>query len=358
MTADAAARPSTWPSWRGCCSPRAPSAWGPCSTNGSDETSTVAAPLPAATGGTDATRAGDVYRSVGRSVVQVRRQGGSGSGFVVQGQGTVVTNAHVVGNAKTVQLVLDDGADPIEARVLGTDASSDIAVVKTVDAKALDGRPALPLANSDQVTVGGLAVAIGYPLGLDRTVTQGIVSGIGRQIEAPNGFSIDKVIQTDAPINPGNSGGPLLDSRGRVIGVNSQIATAGSEGNVGIGFAVPANAVRDVVPVLERGGTVKRAYLGVSTSATANSSPGAQVVEVRPGGPASAAGVKAGAIIGSGGGDVITAIDGQQVSSPDDVAKVINGHRPGDDIKLRVKRGESTTTLTATLTERPNSAGP
>ena len=148
--------------------------------------------------------------------------------------------------------------------MLGTDASSDIAVLR-VDPSKTGGVKPLALANSDSVQVGDLAVAIGYPLGLDRTATAGIVSGLGRDIKAPNGFSIDKVIQTDAPINPGNSGGPLLDGAGRVIGINSQIATTGGGGgSVGIGFAVPSNTVRQVVPRLRTGSAIKRAYLGIS----------------------------------------------------------------------------------------------
>ncbi len=327
---------------------------------GSSKTITVAQPLPAAKGGTDATQTRRIYQTAGKSVVQVRRSGGSGTGFVIQGTpGTIVTNAHVVGTAKTVQLVIKDGGQPIPATVLGADESSDLAVVRADDVDDLDGLPALPLAESDDVQVGDLAVAIGYPLGLDRTVTQGIVSGIGRQIEAPNGFSIDKVIQTDAPINPGNSGGPLLDSRGRVMGVNSQIATAGSQGNVGIGFAVPSDAVRDVVPVLEQGGTIRRPYLGVTTTPTTDGRPGASVYKVEPGGPASDAGLKAGSLIGGTGGDTIVAIDGQQVSSPDDVGRIVGAHKAGDELQIRVRRsGGDDATVKATLAARPKSAGP
>ena len=152
----------------------------------------------------------------------------------------------------------DDDASPVNARVVGTDPSSDLAVLD-VDASAAAGVTPLPLAESDSVKVGDAAIAIGFPLGLDRTATAGIVSGLEREIEAPNGFRIDKVIQTDAPINPGNSGGPLLDAKGRVIGVNSQIATAGAGGgNVGIGFAIPSDTVREIVPKLA-GRPVRRA---------------------------------------------------------------------------------------------------
>ena len=166
---------------------------------------------------------------------------------------------------------------------MGVDRSSDLAVIKVDAGRAL--KP-LALADSSAVRTGELAVAIGSPFGLSQTTTAGIVSGTGRHIEAPDGFQIDSVIQTDAPINPGNSGGPLLDAKGRVIGVNSQIASQ-SGGSVGIGFAVPSNTVRDVIPRLERGETIKRAYLGVST---APGSGGVTVASVSAGAPAANAG--------------------------------------------------------------------
>ena len=199
---------------------------------------------------------GRVYAEAGPAVVavQVRQSAGtaSGTGFVVDREGTVVTNAHVVGDAERARVQFDDDRRRLGAEVLGTDPSSDLAVLK-VNPDAVSSIKPLRLANSDQVDVGDGVVAIGHPFGLDRTATAGIVSGLEREIQAPNGFQIDEVIQTDAPINPGNSGGPLIDARGRVIGVNSQIATAGAQGSVGIGFAVPSNTVRDVVPKLRDG---------------------------------------------------------------------------------------------------------
>ena len=222
--------------------------------------------------------------SAGPGVVSVRAGSAGGTGFVVRRDGTIVTNAHVVGSNETAQVRFNDTGQLIEAEVLGTDQSSDLAVLR-VDPGSVDSLRVLPLADSDKVRVGDDVVAIGHPLGLDRTVTAGIVSGTGREIQAPDGFQIDEVIQTDAPINQGNSGGPLLDARGRVVGVNSQIATAGSAGNVGIGFAVPANTVKEVVPQLSRGQTIKRPYLGVATTL---SSGGAAVGEVTPGGPRTA----------------------------------------------------------------------
>jgi S1-C subfamily serine protease len=196
------------------------------------------------------------------------------------------------------------------------------------------------------VQVGDNVIAIGNPFGLDRTATEGIVSGIGRHIQAPNGFEIDAAIQTDAPINPGNSGGPLLDSNARVIGVNSQIQTAGSGGNVGVGFAVPSNTVRAVVPVLERGQAIKRAYLGVQTSPASPTNPnGAQVVSVVPGGPADTAGITQ--------GDVITKIDGKTVQDPTAIAAAVAGKRPGDKITVEVQRSPGTQDVNVTLGTRP-----
>lgn len=319
----------------------------------------AAEPLKASKGGVDATRVGAVYTSAGNSVVQVRRAGGSGTGFIVEGPGLVVTNAHVVGSAKTVQLVLDRGKKSVSATVTGTDESSDLAVLK-VDPDALKGRRALPLADSDDVGVGDLAVAIGFPLGLDRTVTSGIVSGIGRSIRAPNGFSIDKVLQTDAPINPGNSGGPLLDERGRVIGVNSQIATAGagSQGNVGIGFAVPANTVREVVPTLSTGKAIRRPFLGVSTAPPTDGSAGAEIAKVTPGGPASGAGLRGPAFVGGSGGDVIVAVNGKRVGAPEDVSSAIAGKAPGERVDIEVRRSGDLKKVGVTLGKRPESAGP
>jgi putative serine protease PepD len=292
---------------------------------------------------------GDVVRSVyaaaSPSVVSVRTQSGSGTGFLVDSDGTIVTNAHVVGDASQVQVRFEDDGELHTARVLGVDASTDLAAIK-VDAGAADGVRPLALADSDKVQVGEDAIAIGYPLGLDRTATAGIVSGLDRDIQAPNGFSIDKVIQTDAPINPGNSGGPLLNSSGQVIGVNSQIATAGGgNGSVGIGFAVPANTVRDVLPQLEKGAAPEHAYLGLSTAPAQNGN-GAQVAEATQGGPAADAGIQA--------GDVITEVDGESVTSPDDVAQAIEDNQPGDKVEVKVQRAGSEQTIDVTLGQRPD----
>jgi putative serine protease PepD len=284
-----------------------------------------------------------VYAAASPSVVSVRTGQGSGTGFLVDSDGTIVTNAHVVGESSEVQVRFEDDGELHSARVLGVDASTDLAALK-VDPGAADGVKPLALADSDEVQVGDTALAIGYPLGLDRTATAGIVSGLERDIQAPNGFSIDKVIQTDAPINPGNSGGPLLNADGEVIGVNSQIATAGGgNGSVGIGFAVPANTVKDVLPQLERGAAPEHAYLGVSTAAAPDG--GAEVGEATAGGPAADAGIQA--------GDVITEVDGDRVQDPEDVATAIEDNKPGDEIDIKVQRGGSEQTIQVTLGQRP-----
>ncbi len=287
-----------------------------------------------------------VYAAASPSVVSVLTQSGSGTGFLVNNDGTIVTNAHVVGDSTHVQVRFEDGGDLHTASVLGVDASVDLAALK-VDPNAVKGVRPLQFADSDSVQVGDSAVAIGYPLGLDRTATAGIVSGLERKIESPNGFSIDKVIQTDAPINPGNSGGPLLDGTARVIGVNSQIATAGgSQGSVGIGFAIPASTVKQVLPQLARGAAPEHAYLGLSTTAAPNG--GAQIADVTAGAPAEKAGLTQ--------GDVVTKVDGATITKPEDIADAIADNKPGDQITMKVRRNGQERSLNVTLSDRPATA--
>src|SRR4051794_25082137 len=235
------------------------------------------------------TRAGAIYALASPAVVSIRTGTGSGTGFLVDKQGRIVTNAHVVGGNSRVLVRFGQEQTSLDGKVVGRDPSSDLAVVSIGPGSVPKGVKPLQFADSRAVQVGDVAIAIGNPFGLDRTATEGIVSGLGREIQAPNGFQIDAVIQTDAPINPGNSGGPLLDDSGHVIGVNSQIATAGSSGNVGVGFAVPSNTVRQVAPALERGQKVKHAWLGVETSAPTSPTPGAEGQSIVPGGPAETA---------------------------------------------------------------------
>jgi S1-C subfamily serine protease len=300
------------------------------------------AALPAASGGKLApTQVGRVYQSAGPGVVSVQVGSASGTGFVVRTDGTIVTNAHVVSDAETAVVRFGDTGRQVQAEVRGSDPSSDLAVLKVDPGDSGPLRP-LPLANSDRVQVGDAVVAIGHPFGLDRTATAGIVSGVGREIQAPNGFQIDQVIQTDAPINPGNSGGPLLDARGRVVGVNSQIATGGAGGSVGIGFAVPSNRVRDVLPALSRGEHIERAYLGVTTAPNAR---GAEVVDVASGSPAAGADLRA--------GDLITGIDGREVDEPEDVSNALDSLKPGDRVQLELSRDGSSRTVEIELADRP-----
>ena len=294
-----------------------------------------------------------IYANVRKSIVPVRVRGavsaGSGTGFIIDSGGVIVTNAHVVRDAQQVQVRLGDKARYTDARVVGTDVSSDLAVLRVDSSAAAKLRP-LTLADSDTVQVGDATLAVGFPLGLNRSASasSGIVSGLGRSIDAANNFSIDKVIQTDAAINPGNSGGPLLDSAGRVIGVNTAILTAGGGGSVGIGFAVPSNTVREVVPRLERGRTVQRAYLGVQTREF-QSGPGAYVAGVTPGAPASAAGLKV--------GDVVTAVGGSPVSVPEDISEAIEDLKPGEQVGVVVTRAGARTILQVTLGARPETTG-
>jgi putative serine protease PepD len=290
---------------------------------------------------------GAIYARASPAVVSVRTRGATGTGFLFDRDGTLVTNAHVVGRSREVAVRFGPNGHSIGASVLGVDPSSDLAVLKIAVSDTPNVDP-LALADSSRVKVGDTAVAIGNPFGLDRTATAGIVSGLGRHIRAPNGVEIDQVIQTDAPINPGNSGGPLLDVRARVIGVNSQIATAGQtgNGNVGIGFAVPANTVRQVVPRLKQGQTIDRPYLGVVTGRASPTQPdGAIVRSVRPGGPGARGGLQT--------GDVIVGINGRRVDDPSDVATGIQGQAPGDVVTVQVQRDGQPVTLDLELGKRP-----
>jgi S1-C subfamily serine protease len=290
----------------------------------------------------------------------------TGSGFVIDKDGTILTNAHVVAGATKVTVQFAD-KQVLEADVLGRDTSTDLAVLK-VSTKDHKVTP-LQLGTSRTVQVGDPTIAIGNPFGLERTLTTGVVSATKRTIQAPDGFQIDGVIQTDAAINPGNSGGPLLDAAGRVIGINSQIATGGSGGgNVGIGFAVPIDTAKRILPQLKRSGTVDRGYLGLDTvtidrSLAALNLPvdqGALVQSVAPGGPAAKAGLRGGSVaaqIGGQevrlGGDIITAVDGRRIRTSDDLASAIGNKKKGDKVKVGLVRDGHDETITVTLAQRP-----
>ncbi len=296
-----------------------------------------------------------VWEATNEGVVRVTTDTGNGTGWVYDDTGLIVTNNHVVSGGRTIKVRFGDRGEDVEARLMGTDVSSDLAVLK-VDPKDVSKLVPLRLADSDQVQTGDQVIAIGYPLGLDQTTTAGIISGVGRQIQAQNSFAIDKVIQTDAPINPGNSGGPLLDMQGRVVGVNSQIATTGAGGgSVGIGFAVPSNTVAQIVPTIARGGTVQHAWMGIQMGKLAGVD-GAAVGQVTAGGPAARAGLRS--VTGqpqsgqSPNGDVIVQIGSEKIEGPDDVSRVVNGHKPGDVIDVVVMRDGQRQTVKVTLGDR------
>ena len=290
-----------------------------------------------------------------------------GSGFVIDKAGHIVTNYHVVRGASTIQVSFSNN-ERFKAKLVGSDPSTDIAVLKVnVSARALK---ALPLGNSDVVRVGDQVIAIGNPFGLDRSVTAGIVSAVQRRIEAPNRLSISHVIQTDAALNHGNSGGPLLNAQGQVIGVNAQIETGGAgQGNVGIGFAIPINTVKDVAAQLIKRGAVEHAFLGIEGKTLTPSiarlfhlpvTSGVLVATVRKASGAAAAGLQPATnevtVEGESwpaGGDVIVKVDGEPVSTVERLIDVIASKEPGDKIQVEVVRDGSHKTLTVKLGRQP-----
>jgi S1-C subfamily serine protease len=324
-----------------------------------DGSSPPAAASPAAPRRAPASVAG-IYERVSPGVVFVQANSGrgelpfpgggraaSGSGFVIDDEGRIITNEHVVDGADEFVVRFGEDGPPIDARLLGADPSVDLALLK-VNPDDVDGklRP-LELGASEDLRPGDPAIAIGSPFGLEGSVTSGIVSALGRTIEAPNGFAISNAVQTDAAINPGNSGGPLLDGDGRVIGVNSQIRTNGNgSGNTGVGFAVPVDEIKRALPALEKGRDVPRAFLGVSSRDGA--ADGVTVAAVTENGPAARAGVRP--------RDVIVEIAGQQVREADDISSVVNARRPGDKLQIVVERGGDRRTLTVTLGTQPDQA--
>jgi S1-C subfamily serine protease len=305
---------------------------------------------------------------------ETQRQGvDTGSGIVIDANGTILTNYHVIANAIKVTVSFEKG-QTVEAQVVGKDPSNDLAILK-IPTDGLTLHP-LTLGDSSAVQVGDPVYAIGNPFDLERTLTTGVISALQREITAPNGFTINNVLQTDAPINPGNSGGPLLNAAGQVIGINSQIETGGSgDGSVGIGFAVPINTAKSEISELEKGGTVRGAYLGL-TSLTVDGSlsalnlpvkSGALVQSVQKGTAAEKAGIRGGTVSANTedgqvavGGDVIIGLDGKKVTSSEDLASDIEEKKPGDKITVELWRATGggkyeKKTLTATLGSRPNS---
>jgi S1-C subfamily serine protease len=334
----------------------------------------------------DGLTAADIYQRYAPGVVFVRseivaptnnpfdflgggtqRSEATGSGFVIDKTGDILTNNHVIDGARSVTVQFADHKT-LTAEVVGKDPSTDLALLK-VDPADLN-LTVLPLGSSRDVHVGDPTIAIGNPFGLDRTLTTGVVSALQRQIEAPNGFKINDVIQTDAAINPGNSGGPLIDAAGRVIGINSQIETGngGGGGNVGIGFAVPIDTARQILGNLKKGEAVRRAFLGVDSltidgSLDALDLPvkhGVLVQTVQAGSPAEKAGIRAGQLQAQLqgttvvlGGDIITKFDGTPVKSADELLQLVGNHKPGDKIKVELVRKSQKQTVEVTLGNRP-----
>jgi S1-C subfamily serine protease len=321
---------------------------------------------------TGALTAEQIYKRDAPGVVQVTAtdpaQGSEslGSGFVIDKAGHIVTNFHVVRGATKVQVSFSS-KDKLVSTVVGLDPSTDIAVLK-IQTQASALTP-LELGNSDAVRVGDTVYAIGNPFGYTRTLTSGIVSAVQRQITAPNSLTIDNAIQTDASINHGNSGGPLLDAGGRVIGVTSQIYAENSQqGNIGIGFAVPVNTVRNIAAQIISTGKVAHAYLGVSTVSITKQlstlynlpSSGLLIGTIDGNGPAKRAGLVGGStnvVVGgesySLGGDVITAVDGAPVSAFGQLRDAIARKKPGDKLTLDIVRNGSKESVTVKLGQAP-----
>jgi S1-C subfamily serine protease len=300
-------------------------------------------------------------------VVLVRSgHGRLGSGFLVDDERRLLTNAHVVEDADEVTLTFSDRSE-VTAKVLGRDESSDLAVLEAE--RVPPGARPLPLGRSGGLQVGAGVLAIGNPFGLERTATTGIVSATERIIRAPNRFAIQNAIQTDAAINEGNSGGPLLDLSGRVVGINSQIATSGdSAGNVGIGFAVPIDTVRPVAESIIETGRPEHAWLGIRGDAITPDEArelgvpgrrGVAVVETDERGPAREAGLIAGrdADGPTADADVIVRVDGAAVQDMADVSRAVSRRRVGDPLEVRVLRDGRSVDVTVTLADRPEDVG-
>jgi len=315
-----------------------------------------------------------LYQSVSPGVVSINvlvnnaglNGQSAGSGFVFDEAGHIVTNNHVVENANLVIVTFQDGSES-KAEIVGTDPYSDLAVIRVEQLP--DSATPLPIGDSNTIVTGDWVVAIGNPFGLNSSMTLGIVSAVGRTIPVNNSFSIPEAIQTDAAINPGNSGGPLLNLQGQVIGVNAQIASGGTMANAGVGFSIPANTVRRVVPTLIDVGAFQWPWLGIEGTsvnlfiAQANNiavEKGAYIVNVIPGGPADQAGLQGGTELVSvdgvdvpTGGDVIIAADGETIEDYSELLVLIASHEPGTSIVLTVLRNGEEQQVTVTLGPRP-----
>ena len=317
-----------------------------------------------------------IYQNVSPAVVEIKvtqqattavgsyNQEAQGSGFLVDNQGHILTNNHVVDQASSVEVVLENGKT-VEAKVIGTDAADDLGLIQ-IDASAMSGITPVTLGNSGAVKPGQMAIAIGNPYGLDDSITVGVISGLNRTLTSSVGRPITGLLQTDAAINPGNSGGPLLNSQGEVIGINTAIENP-MTGAQGIGFAVPINTAKDQLQSLLLGQNIKRPWLGISgTAITADLvqklglsvDQGVYVVTVSADSPAEKAGIKGGGTDSAGkpaaGGDIITAVDGNAVKKVEDLVSYFNTKKIGDDVSLRVVRDGKNIQVTVTLGTWPD----
>jgi S1-C subfamily serine protease len=318
----------------------------------------------------------EVYKAVSPGVVYIQStttvrdffglysqaREGAGSGSVIDEQGDILTNYHVIANSEKLTVSFGTGKN-YPARVVGSDPDTDLAVVRLLETPK-EPITVVPLGDSDKLIVGQKVLAIGNPFGLDRTLTTGVISGLQRPIRAGNGRQIEGAIQTDASINPGNSGGPLIDSHGRMIGINSQIESP-SGASAGVGFAIPVNIAKRIVPQLVRNGAVIRPKLGITPREVESLgrqvqlpvTEGVLIWSVQTGGPASNAGLRGLTQTEDGDvelGDIIVSIDNQKVANNDDLFKILDKHQIGDTVNVEIIRRGRRTTVPVKLTEAPS----
>jgi S1-C subfamily serine protease len=317
----------------------------------------------------------EVYRTLSPGVVNVHStsyardffgfvepQEGSGSGSIIDQDGDILTNYHVIEGAQKLAVSFG-GQKNYAAKVVGGDPDTDLAVIKLIEMPK-EALTIVPLGDSDKLEVGQKVLAIGNPFGLDRTLTTGVISGLQRPIRARNGRPIEGAIQTDASINPGNSGGPLLDSHGRMIGINSQILSP-TGASAGVGFAVPVNIAKRIVPELVRSGEIRRPKLGITTRDVETLknqvelpvSDGVLIWQVAPGGPAANAGLRGLTQTENGDveiGDVIVGIDNEKVENTDALYRILNKHALGEQVQVQIVRNARRTSVTVRLTETPD----
>src|SRR5688572_9784518 len=320
----------------------------------------------------------EIYRTLSPGVVNVHsttyardffgfvdEREGNGSGSIIDAEGDILTNYHVIENAQKLSVSLG-GQKNYPAKLIGGDPDTDLAVIRLIE-KPREPLTVVPLGDSDKLSVGQKVLAIGNPFGLDRTLTTGVISGLQRPIRARNNRPIEGAIQTDASINPGNSGGPLLDSHGRMIGINSQILSP-SGASAGVGFAVPVNIAKRIVPQLIRNGVVNRPTMGIGSRNVATLrnqiqlpvSEGVMIYEVAPGGSAANAGLRGLTQTEDGDieiGDIIVSIDGAKVGDGDDLFNILDKHSVGETVRVEIIRNGRRVTVPVRLSEAPPTRG-